>query len=189
MFKKILSYGAFAGLLVGTELSVVTITMNGHVQGAWGYVLGYATMLVALSAIFVAIKRHRDTAQGGVIKFWPAFGLGLGISGIASILYVASWEVAQAITHMDFAGSYAKSMIQHEIDKGVSGEALAKFTAEMEQFKTQYANPLYRLPMTFAEIFPVGALVSLVSAGLLRNSRFMPLRRAPSPSAREGIRT
>jgi len=31
--------------------------------------------------------------------------------------------------------------------------------------------------MTFIEIFPVGVLVSLVSAGLLRNSRFLPVRR------------
>jgi hypothetical protein len=187
MFKKILSYGTVAGLIVGIELSVVTITMNGHIQGAWGYALGYVTMLVALSAIFIAIKRHRDTELGGVIKFWPAFGLGLGISTVAGILYVASWELAQGVTHMDFASSYAKSMIQQQVAKGVSGEALAKFTAEMEQFKVQYANPLYRLPMTFAEIFPVGLLVSLVSAGLLRNPRFLPLRRAPSPSAREGL--
>ena len=35
----------------------------------------------------------------------------------------------------------------------------------MEQFKLQYANPFYRWPMTFAEIFPVGVIVSLVSAG------------------------
>jgi hypothetical protein len=48
----------------------------------------------------------------------------------------------------------------------------------MEAFKVQYANPMYRLPMTFVEIFPVGVLVSLVSAGLLRNSRFLPFRRA-----------
>jgi hypothetical protein len=47
----------------------------------------------------------------------------------------------------------------------------------MEAFKVQYANPMFRLPMTFAEIFPVGVLVSLVSAGLLRNSRFLPARR------------
>jgi hypothetical protein len=187
MFKKILSYGTVAGLIVGTELSVVTITMNGHVQGAWGYALGYATMLVALSAIFIAIKRHRDIDLGGVIKFWPAFGLGVGISFVAGILYVAAWEVAQSVTHMDFAGSYAKSMIQDQVAKGVNGEALAKFTAEMERFKTQYADPLYRLPMTFAEIFPVGLLVSLVSAGLLRNSRFLPLRRAPSPGASNGV--
>ena len=47
----------------------------------------------------------------------------------------------------------------------------------MEVFKTMYANPLLRLPMTFVEIFPVGVLVSLVTAGLLRNSRFLPMRR------------
>jgi len=35
----------------------------------------------------------------------------------------------------------------------------------------QYANPLFRLPMTFAEIFPVGVLVSLISALVLRKPR------------------
>ena len=48
----------------------------------------------------------------------------------------------------------------------------------MEQFKVQYANPLFRLPMTFIEIFPVGVLVSLFAAALLRNPRFMAARKA-----------
>ena len=39
-----------------------------------------------------------------------------------------------------------------------------------------YANPLFRLPITFTEILPVGLIVSLISALLLRNSRFMPAR-------------
>ena len=46
----------------------------------------------------------------------------------------------------------------------------------MDAFKIQYADPLFRLPMTFVEIFPVGVLVSLISAGLLRNRRFLPAR-------------
>ena len=82
-----------------------------------------------------------------------------------------------AVTGMDFAGEYTRGLIAQQQAKGISGEALAKFVAEMERFKEQYANPLYRLPMGFAEIFPVGVLVSLVSAGLLRNSQFMPARR------------
>lgn len=45
-----------------------------------------------------------------------------------------------------------------------------------EASKVQYANPLFRLPMVFAEIFPVGVLVSLISAALLRNRRFLPAR-------------
>jgi hypothetical protein len=90
---------------------------------------------------------------------------------------VASWEALQAVTHMDFADSYANAIIASEKAKGASAEALAKLGADMETFKVQYANPMFRLPMTFAEIFPVGVLVSLVSAGLLRNSRFLPSRR------------
>ena len=67
---------------------------------------------------------------------------------------------------------------QQEKAKGVSAEALAQFTADMDQFRIQYANPLFRMPMTFAEIFPVGLLVSLISAALLRNSRFLAAKRS-----------
>jgi hypothetical protein len=177
MLGKILSYGAVAGLIAGVPLFAISVALNGHPPLSYGVALGYLTMLIALSAVFAAIKRHRDADLGGVIGFWPAFGLGLGISVVAGILYVLAWEAALAATHMDFAGSYAAALIEQQKAKGVTGEALAKFTAEMQRFKTEYANPLYRLPMTFAEIFPVGLLVSLVSAALLRNSRFLPARR------------
>lgn len=46
----------------------------------------------------------------------------------------------------------------------------------MDDFRRQYANPLFRMPVAFVEIFPVGVLVSLISAALLRNSRFLPAR-------------
>jgi hypothetical protein len=179
MLKKILIFGAVAGLIVGVPLFTMTVAGQGHHPAPYGMVLGYSIMLIALSTVFVAVKRHRDSELGGVINFWPAFGLGLAISVVAGIFYVLAWEAALAVTHMDFAGGYAKAMIAQQQAKGVSGEALARFTAEMEQFKAQYAKPFYRLTMTFAEIFPVGVLVSLVSAGLLRNRRFLPARGRP----------
>jgi hypothetical protein len=178
MWQKILWYGLVAGLVVAIPMNIMMVTMKGHPPLAWGMVFGYVTMLVALSAVFVAIKRYRDTELGGVIHFWPALGLGLGISVVAGIIYVFAWELSLAITHIDFASGYANTLIAEKKAAGVSGEALAQLTAEMDTFKTQYANPLYRMPMTFAEIFPVGVLVSLVSAALLRNSRFLAARRA-----------
>jgi hypothetical protein len=92
------------------------------------------------------------------------------------VSYVLAWAAALAGTLMDFVGGYATLMIDQQKAKGVSGAALAHFIAQMEQFKAQYADPFYRLPMTFTEIFPVGVLVSLVSAGLLCNLRFLPAR-------------
>ncbi|HEY6578167.1 MAG TPA: DUF4199 domain-containing protein [Rhizomicrobium sp.] len=150
--------------------------MSGEGMMRYGMLAGYLIMLIALSAIFLAIKRHRDADLGGVIKFWPALALGLGISLVAGLVYVIVWEVSCAIAHVDFAAAYARAVIAQQEAKGISGAALERTRAGMEQFKVQYADPLYRWPMTFAEIFPVGVIVSLISAGLLCNRRFMPTR-------------
>ncbi|MEP7187098.1 MAG: DUF4199 domain-containing protein [Rhodanobacter sp.] len=177
MLRTILKYGLIAGLVIGGFEVITFAAFSGMPPLKYGMLIGYTTMLIALSTVFVGIKRHRDIDRGGVIGFWPAFGVGLGVSFIAGIFYVIAWEVVQAITHMDFASSYAHAIIASEKAKGASADALAKLSVEMDAFKIQYANPMYRLPMTFVEIFPVGVLVSLVSAGLLRNSRFLPARR------------
>lgn len=178
MLRTILKYGVIAGLVVGGFMVATFTVFSGMPPLKYGMLIGYTTMLIALSAVFVGIKRHRDVDRGGVIEFWPAFGVGLGVSFVAGIFYVAAWEALQAVTQMDFANSYAQAIIAGEKAKGASAEALAKLSADMEAFKVQYADPLFRLPMTFVEIFPVGVLVSLVSAGLLRFSRFLPARRA-----------
>jgi hypothetical protein len=178
MLRTILKYGVIAGLVVGGFELATFLAFSGMPPLKYGMVIGYATMLVALSAVFVGIKRHRDVDRGGVIGFWPALGVGLGISAIAGLFYVAAWEAVQAMTHMDFATDYARAIIASETAKGASPEALAQLGKEMAEFKVQYADPMFRLPMTFAEIFPVGVLVSLVSAGLLRSPRFLPARRA-----------
>ena len=102
--------------------------------------------------------------------------MGLAISFVAGVFYVLAWEVAQATVVQDFAGNYAASVIANAKANGADAAALAKLTAQMEAFKIQYANPLFRLPMTFIEIFPVGVLVSLVSALVLRNPRALPAR-------------
>lgn len=175
MFKSILTYGLIAGLIVGIPMSVSTILGTGG-HGAYAMAIGYLIMLVALSAIFIAVKRHRDVDGGGVIKFFPALALGLGISVVAGILYVAIWDISCTVAHLDFASDYAKAMLAQEQAKGASAADLAKLSAQMDDFKAQYANPLYRWPMTFIEIFPVGVLVSLISAALLCNPRVLPAR-------------
>lgn len=177
MFNTILKYGIIAGLVVGSLMFATFLGFDGMPPLKYGMLLGYATMLIALSAVYVGIKRHRDLDRGGAIGFWPALGIGVGISFIAGVFYVVAWEALQAVTGMDFATSYSNAMLEAARARGASAEALAKMGAEMAAFKVQYADPMFRLPMTFAEIFPVGVLVSLVSAALLRNPRFFPAGR------------
>jgi hypothetical protein len=177
MFHAILKYGLIAGLVVGGISFTMFTAMGDDHNFDYGMVIGYATMLVALSAVFVGIKQYRDRDLGGVIRFWPAFGMGVAMTVVAGVLYVAAWEASQAITGGDFMAAYSNYVLEQARAKGESASALAKLSAEMAEFKVMYANPWFRLPMVFSEIFPVGVLVSLVSAAMLRRPTFLPARR------------
>ena len=136
--------------------------------------LGYLIMIVALSMIFVGIKRYRDRELGGVIKFGTAALLGLGITLVASVVYVAVWEVNLSLTDHSFIEEYTRSVVADKQADGITGAELAAVEAEMATMRERYADPLFRVPMTFLEIFPVGLLISLLAAAVLRNSKFLP---------------
>jgi hypothetical protein len=176
MFRNILKFGLIAGLVVGVIDFALFASAGDQPHFENGMLIGYSIMLVALSMVFVGIKQYRDKDLGGVIRFWPAFGMGVAMSVIAGVFYVAAWEASQALTHADFATVYSKAVLEQARAQGKTAAELASMAAELAQFKVMYANPLMRLPMIFTEIFPVGVLVSLVSALLLRNPRVLPAR-------------
>lgn len=173
MLRLILSFGLAAGVIVATPMFAAVL----WIPGGDSMLVGYLIMVLAFSLIFVGVKRHRDRELGGVIGFMPALLVGLGISTVASLVYVIGWEITLALTHFAFMDSYGAALIESARARGGSAAEIAHATAQAQAFKLQYANPLYRLPMTFVEIFPVGLLISLISGGLLRNSRFLPAGR------------
>lgn len=164
MTKTILRYGILGGLVVAVPWMVYMLTLPADGPMPHSMVLGYTVMLIALSTVFLGIKQYRDQALGGVIGFGKALLLGLGISLVASLVYVIGWEIDTAFSKFNFTEAYAKML---------GGD-----TPEAKQFVAMYSQPLVRMAFTFIEIFPVGMLVSLVSAGLLRNSRFLAARSA-----------
>lgn len=164
-----------AGLLVAAPMFYL-LTQSGPGSAAGSAFTGYLIMMLALSLIFVGVKRFRDRTLGGVIKFGPAFLVGLGISAVAGVIYVVGWEISLAATDHKFVDDYTRAAIDAARARGAPPAEIDKITADMAAFKVQYANPLFRLPMTFVEIFPVGLVIALISAALLRNSRFLPAR-------------
>jgi hypothetical protein len=179
MTRIIFTYGLISGVVVILGILGTMAIGEGH-HGGGSLWLGYLIMLVALSSILVGVKQHRDQALGGVIRFWPALGLGLAIAAVATLAYVVVWEGYLALTHYRFMDDYTASMLAAKRAAGVTGEAYARAVAEAETMKAQYANPFYRYAMTASEILPVGLLIALASAALLRNPRFLPARSRPA---------
>lgn len=176
MLRIILLYGIPCAFIVGAPMLYGMVT--GQQDQANGAFIGYTTMLVALTGVFLGVKHYRDRNLGGVIKFLPALGVGLAISAVASLGWVIAWEMSLAITKFDFGAVYSQMMIENAKAEGASPEKLAQVAKEGQAFAEMYANPVIRMGMTFIEMFPIGIVISVVSAALLRNSRFLPARAA-----------
>ncbi len=175
MIRVILQYGIAAGLIVTLPMLFHWLSLKpGEKPYMDGLLLGYLIMIVALTAVFLGIKRYRDRVLGGAIRFLPALGVGLLISAVASVFYVIGWEICMAYGSFDFAAHYSASIIQAAHGKGAA--AMQEAVKEVESFKALYGNPVTRMSFTFIEIFPVGVLISLISAAVLRNSRVLPAR-------------
>jgi hypothetical protein len=183
MTRIILFYGAIGALVVGAFMvtSMLTWTLDAEATEGMGggLVVGYLTQIVALTTVFLGIKTFRDRERGGVVKFLPAFLVGLGISAVASLGWVIAWEIVLAVTKLDYGKIMVDMTTKQATDSGLTGAALEQKIAEAQAFGKLYMeNPFVRAPISFVEMFPVGVLVSLASAGVLRNSRFMPARAA-----------
>lgn len=175
----VIRYAATYGLLSGIVIIAIIITglqLADRVTFTGSEWFGYLVMLSALSFIFVGVKRFRDVERGGVIGFGAAFGIGAAIAVVAALAYVMVWEAYLAMTDYAFMDQYIAGIRKAKQAAGLAGEALAREMAPMEAMRVQYRNPLFRLPITFLEIAPVGLLVALVSAALLRKPRFLPSR-------------
>ena len=171
--KYFLTYGLLSGFVIIATMTT-GIVLGGEGSFLRSHWFGYLVMLVALTFIFVGVKRYRDVERGGVIRFGPAFGMGLGIAAAAGVAYVVGWEAYLAMTDYAFMDEYIAGIIRAREAEGLSATAMAAEMAKLESLRANYANPLFRIPMTFLEIFPVGLLVALVSALLLRNPKLLP---------------
>ena len=172
MQRVIAVYGIIGGVIIAAGL-LIGINFVPH-GGALGMAIGYLTMLIAMSMVFVGVKRYRDTVQGGVIRFWRALGIGMAIALVASIFYVLAWEVYLYQTNYAFADVYIAQSLQAMHADGKPVAEIAAAAKQLDAFRVQYSNPALRALITLSEIAPVGLIVSIVSAAVLRNSRAFP---------------
>ena len=173
MKRPVIIYGLISGAVVSAFMAVTMISTakdeTVH-SGALSMVIGYLGMLIAFTFIFVAIKSYRDKQNNGIISFGKAFGMGLLISLIASTLYVITWAIVYKNFVPNYMDRYSAAMIE-QAKASSSGSALQAKIAEINKAKQLYATPLGFTLYTYAEILPVGILVSLIAALVLKRKR------------------
>jgi zinc transporter ZupT len=177
MKKIALIYGTISGLLMVLMFVISFYLMDQGILKEHSELLGYATMIIVLSLIFFGIKSFRDKHNSGAITFWKGFTVGLAIASIASFFYATGWEVyynGVPGVKENFMNKYTDSLIAKMKQEGAAQEKIDAKIKEMESMKEMYKNPFMRYGMTLAEIFPVGLVIALISAGILRKKESLP---------------
>ncbi len=173
MRKLVWTYGVGAGLVMAVLLAIsIPMMKNSLSTGtSTGEFLGYLSMILALSVIFFAIKSYRDRHMQGRISFAKAFKIGLFITLITSAIYTLAWMFLSDWIYPDFMSDYMTGVLNGMQSEGASEAEMAAKRTDMEKYVAMFENPLIKIGVTFLEIFPVGLVVSLVAALILKNNK------------------
>jgi len=169
MKKVVLTYGLISGLIVSTFMSISMIVCYNKpdmMMKNYGMAIGYRSMLLAFLLINFGVKKFRDQHRDGYISFGKAFAVGLFIAFVASTLYVIAWAIVYNAFIPDFMDKYSAMVLKQTA--GAGDAAVQAKRAELAQMGEMYKNPLWFVLFTYAEILPVGILVSLICAAVLK---------------------
>lgn len=170
MRRVILTFGLISGGILSVMM-LLTIPFQDRIGFDRGMVIGYTTMVIAFLMVYFGVRSFRDNVAGGTVTFGRAFRVGLGITAVASVCYVATWQVVYHKLAPDFMDKYMAYSIEKARASGASDVELATKRQELEGYAEMYKNPLVNIGVTFLEPLPVGLLFTLISAGVLSRKR------------------
>jgi hypothetical protein len=177
MKKIVITFGLISGALMAAFM-FATLPFLEKIGFDRGLFVGYTSMVLAFILVFFGIRSYRENVGGGAISFGRAFAVGILIAVISSVCYVIAWEILYFNFMPDFVDKYAAQVIAQARASGATAEVIQQKMQEMQQFKQMYRNPFFNVAMTFIEPFPVGLLITLISALILRKKK----RLEPTPA-------
>ena len=167
MKKIVLTFGLISGLimsaLMGGSLLIADKIGSGH-----SMILGYTIMVASFMLIYFGIRSYRENGLAGQISFGRAFACGILITLISSVCYVVAWEIIYFNFMPHFMDGYFAAQIHKVQTAGLDPATTAAKIAALQHSQQLYQNPLVNMAYTLIEPLPVGILITLVSAALLR---------------------
>jgi Protein of unknown function (DUF4199) len=173
MKKTVLTFGLISGG-VSAAMMLMTVPFADRIGWEKGEILGYTGIVLSALMVFFGVRSYRENVGAGRITFGRGFAVGILITLISSACYVGTWEIVYYKFMPDFVDKYAAHMVEHAKVSGASQQKMDETARQAEQFKKMYANPAINVAMTFMEVFPIGLVVTGITAGILRKKVAAP---------------
>jgi hypothetical protein len=167
MKKTVLTFGLIAGVIISVLMDG-SVLLSGKIGSGHSLLLGYANMVASFLLVYFGIRSYRDNTLSGQISFGRAFACGILITLITTVCYVATWEVIYFNFIPHFMDSYWAAQIHRVQARGLDPATTAAKIAEIQHSQQLYQNPFVNMAYTFIEPLPVGLIITLISATVLR---------------------
>lgn len=167
MRKTILTFGLISGA-ISSLLMIATVPFADRIGFDRSEFLGYTIIVLSFLLVFFGVRSYRDNVAGGQITFSKAFSVGLGITLISCVCYVVTWEVLYFHFLPGFMDKYTAYLVQKLTTAGASAAAIQAQVDQLKKYKEMYDNPFLNAAISFVEPFPIGLVVTLISAAVLR---------------------
>ncbi len=167
MKKTVLTFGLISGA-ISSLMMLGFLPFIDRVGFDKGAIIGYTAIVLSFLLVFFGIRSYRENVGNGSITFGRAFGVGILITLISCAFYVVTWEIIYFYLLPDFADKFTSYAVEQVRAAGASQQVIDAKLQEMKSFTAMYNNPLLNAAITFTEPFPVGLLVTLLSAIFLR---------------------
>ncbi|HXN98744.1 MAG TPA: DUF4199 domain-containing protein [Candidatus Acidoferrales bacterium] len=182
MKKTVLTFGLISGV-ISSLMMLATVPFMHKMSSSEGLVIGYTAIVLSFLLVFFGIRSYRDNIGNGQITFAKAFAVGICITLISCIFYVVTWEIVYFnFLPSDFMDKYGTQTIEKLKASGASPAAVQVQVQHLKEFKDQYQNPLFNSLMTFIEPFPIGLVITLISAAVLRKRTQSQPAQSPLPA-------
>jgi hypothetical protein len=182
MKKTILTFGLISGVL-SSLMMAATVPFAHSIGFNKALIVGYTTIVLSFLLVYFGIRSYRDNIGNGQITFTKAFVVGISITLISCVFYVVTWEVIYFNFLPGFMDSYGAHAIEKLKASGASPETIQAQLQQLKKSKELYQNPFFNAAMTFIEPFPVGLVITLISAAVLRKKAPSQPAQSPSPAS------
>jgi hypothetical protein len=179
MKKTIITFGLISGA-VSSLMMMATVPFSHRIGFDKGLIVGYTSIVLSFMLVYFGIRSFRDNAANGQITFVKAFAVGISITLISCVCYVLTWQILYFHFLPGFMDSYGAQMVEKAKAAGATPAEIQAKVQEAQRVREIEDNPLTNAAMTFIEPFPVGLLITLISAVVLR-------RKAEPQTARENL--
>jgi len=169
MKKTVLTFGLISGVIISVLMGG-SLLLSDRIGSGHSMILGYTIMVASFLLVYFGIRSYRDNTLGGQISFGRAFACGILITLITTACYVVMWEVLYFNFMPHFMDSYFAAQIQSVQSAGLDSVTTAARVAAIQHSQQLYQNPLVNIAYTIIEPLPVGLLITLISAALLRRN-------------------